>query len=37
MRVELKQWLRAHWGEIGANARATFADQTLYLMPGGSE
>jgi predicted permease len=36
MRVELKQWLRAHWGDMSANARATFSDQTLYLMPGGA-
>ena len=36
MRVELKQWLRAHWGDMDANARATFPDQTLYLRPGGS-
>lgn len=36
MRVELKQWLLAHWGEMDANARATFADQTLYLAPGGA-
>ncbi|HTB11587.1 MAG TPA: ABC transporter permease [Bryobacteraceae bacterium] len=36
MRVELKQWLRAHWGDMDANARATFADQTLYLAPGGA-
>ncbi len=36
MRVELKQWLRAHWGEMDANSRATFSDQTLYLMPGGA-
>jgi predicted permease len=36
MRVELKQWLRAHWGEMDANSRAAFAEQTLYLMPGGA-
>ncbi len=36
MRVELKQWLRAHWGDMDANARAVFADQTLYLTPGGA-
>jgi predicted permease len=34
MRVELKQWLRSHWGEMDANARANFPDQTLYLTPG---
>lgn len=36
MRVELKQWLGAHLGEMDANERATFSEQTLYLMPGGS-
>jgi predicted permease len=36
MRVELKQWLRSHWGEMDANARANFPDQTLYLRPGGA-
>ena len=36
MRGELKQWLRAHWGEMDANSRANFSDQTLYLMPGGA-
>jgi predicted permease len=36
MRVELKQWLRSHWGDMDANARAAFPDQTLYLMPGGA-
>jgi predicted permease len=36
MRVELKQWLLAHWGEMDANARATYAEQTLYLTPGGA-
>ena len=36
MRVELKQWLLAHWGDMDANSRATFADQTLYLAPGGA-
>jgi predicted permease len=35
MRTELKQWLRSHWGEMSANDRARFADQTLYLTPGG--
>ena len=24
MRVELKQWLRSHWGEMSANDRAKF-------------
>src|SRR5256886_11129049 len=36
MRVTLKQWLRAHWGEMSANDRARFADHTLYLAPGGA-
>jgi predicted permease len=36
MRVELKQWLRAHWGEMSANDRARFPEQTLFLRPGGS-
>ena len=36
MRVELKQWLRSHWGEMSANDRARLADQTLYLAPGGA-
>jgi predicted permease len=35
MRVELKQWLRSHWGEMSANDRARFPNQTLYLSPGG--
>jgi predicted permease len=36
MRVELKQWLRSHWGEMSANDRAKFPEQTLFLRPGGS-
>jgi predicted permease len=36
MRVELKQWLLSHWGEMSANARANLPDQTLYLSPGGA-
>ena len=36
MRVELKQWLRSHWGEMSANERAKFPEQTLYLSPGGA-
>ncbi len=36
MRLELKQWLRSHWGEMSANDRANFQNQTLYLQPGGS-
>jgi predicted permease len=36
MRVALKQWLLSHWGEMNANDRAKFPDQTLYLRPGGA-
>ncbi len=36
MRMELMQWLRSHWGEMNANERANFPDQTLYLSPGGA-
>jgi len=36
MRVELKQWLRSHWGDMSANDRARFAEQTLFLSPGGA-
>jgi len=36
MRVELKQWLRSHWGEMSANDRARFPEQTLFLGPGGA-
>jgi predicted permease len=36
MRVELKQWLRSHWGEMSANDRARFPEQTLFLSPGGA-
>jgi predicted permease len=35
MRVVLKQWLRSHWGDMTANERALFPQQTLYLKPGG--
>jgi predicted permease len=35
MRVELKQWLRSHWGDMSANDRALFPRQTLYLRSGG--
>jgi predicted permease len=35
MRVALRQWLRAHWGEMSANDRAKFPEQTLFLSPGG--
>jgi len=36
MRVELKQWLRSHWGDMSANERAKFPKQTLFLRPGGA-
>jgi predicted permease len=36
MRVALRQWLRAHWGEMSAGDRAKFSEQTLYLSPGGA-
>ncbi|HEY3937465.1 MAG TPA: ABC transporter permease [Bryobacteraceae bacterium] len=36
MRVELKQWLRSHWGEMSPNDRARFPEQTLFLSPGGA-
>jgi predicted permease len=36
MRVELKQWLLSHWGEMSANDRAKFPEQTLFLSPGGA-
>ncbi len=36
MRVELKQWLRSHWGEMSADDRAKFPEQTLFLTPGGA-
>ncbi|HEY1213066.1 MAG TPA: ABC transporter permease, partial [Bryobacteraceae bacterium] len=36
MRVELKQWLRSHWADMDANARANLPRQTLYLTPGGA-
>src|SRR5260370_10997593 len=36
MRVELKQWLRAHWSEMSASDRAKFPEQTLFLSPGGA-
>ena len=36
MRVELKQWLLSHWGDMNANARTNLPDQTLYLTPGGA-
>jgi predicted permease len=36
MRVELKQWLLSHWGDMNAHASANLPDQTLYLSPGGA-
>jgi predicted permease len=36
MRIELKQWLLSHWGEMSANERAKFPEQTLFLSPGGA-
>jgi len=36
MRVELKQWLRLHWGEMDANTRANLPRQILYLSAGGA-
>jgi predicted permease len=36
MRVELKQWLRSHWGEMSLGERAKFPEQTLFLVPGGA-
>ena len=36
MRVELKQWLGSHWGEMSANDRTKFPQQTLFLTPGGA-
>jgi predicted permease len=34
MRVELKQWLRSHWGDMSADDRTKFPQQTLFLRPG---
>jgi len=36
LRLQLKQWLRSHWGDMSDNERANFAVQTLYLSPGGA-
>jgi predicted permease len=36
MRVELKQWLRSHSGEMDSNGLANIQQQTLYLSPGGA-
>ncbi len=35
MRVNLKQWLLAHWDQMSAGERTRFPEQTLYLSPGG--
>jgi predicted permease len=36
LRVELKQWLSSHWGDMSANDRARFPEQTLFLRAGGA-
>lgn len=36
MRVNLKQWLQAHWAAMSAGDQAKFPEQTLYLTPGGA-
>ncbi|MGO9274700.1 MAG: ADOP family duplicated permease [Terriglobia bacterium] len=36
LRVELKQWLRSHWGDMNPNDRTKFPEQTLFLRPGGA-
>src|SRR5437899_10602789 len=36
MRAELKQWLRSRWGDMSANDRAEFPEETLFLRPGGA-
>jgi len=36
MRLELKQWLRSHWGDMNANEHTLFSKQTLNLAPGGA-
>ena len=36
MRVELKQWLRSHWGDMSTNDRTRFPEQILFLRPGGA-
>jgi predicted lysophospholipase L1 biosynthesis ABC-type transport system permease subunit len=36
MRVQLKQWLRSHCGEMSAGDRAKLPEQTLFLSPGGA-
>ena len=36
MRVELKQWLLSHWGDMNPNERAKLPEQTLFLRPGGA-
>src|SRR5215467_13427980 len=36
MRLELRQWLRAHLSEMYADAASDIPKQTLYLSPGGA-
>jgi len=36
MRIALKRWLQSHWNEMSASDRATFPQQTLFLVPGGA-
>src|SRR6516162_4220018 len=36
MRVELKQWLRSHWGDMSTNDRTRSPEQILFLRPGGA-
>jgi predicted permease len=36
MRLDLRQWLGSHWGEMTANDRAKLPRQTLNLVPGGA-
>lgn len=36
MRMELKAWLRLHWGDMSDNERALFPEQTVFLSPGGA-
>ncbi len=35
MRVELKQWLRSHWGEMGDDERAKFPEADSVPEPRG--
>jgi predicted permease len=36
MRIELRQWLQSHWGDMTASERQLFTKQTLNLSPGGA-